>query len=155
MSDTSETTHQKTIELLAFRVASQEYAVDIMVVREIRGWSPATPLPHAPSFVSGVINLRGAVLPIVDLSARLGMNAIEANPRNVVIVMQFGDQTVGVLVDAVSDILTLPSADIQPPPDVTQGSSQGFISGLAILNDRMIRLVNLAAALPASVKVAA
>lgn len=143
------------LELLAFRVGAQEYSVDIMKVREIRGWSPATTLPHAPSYVCGVINLRGAVLPIVDLSARLGMAPIEATSRNVIIVMQLEAQTLGILVDAVSDILTLHKSDIQPPPDVANAKGNSFISGLTIIEDRMIRVIDLAGVLPEMSEVAA
>jgi purine-binding chemotaxis protein CheW len=87
-----------------------------MSVREIRGWTRATPLPHAPDFVRGVINLRGTVLPVVDLSVRLGMAPVMGDARNVIIVVQMGAQTAGLLVDAVSDILNLPRTDLQPPP---------------------------------------
>jgi len=94
-------------ELIAFRVGAQEFCVNIMSVREIRGWTQATPMPHSPSYVLGVINLRGAVLPIIDLSARLGMAPAVPTPRHVIIVAQFGEKIVGMLVEAVSDILTV------------------------------------------------
>lgn len=105
-------------ELIAFRVGAQEFCVNIMSVREIRGWTPATPMPHAPPYVLGVINLRGAVLPIVDLSARLGMTPADPTVRHVIIVAQVKSQVVGLLVDAVSDILTITDDKIQPTPDV-------------------------------------
>lgn len=146
---------QDDLELLAFRVGEQEYSVDIMKVREIRGWSPATSLPHAPDYVRGVINLRGAVLPIIDLSARLGMASIEATSRNVIIVMQLETQTLGILVDAVSDILTLKASDIQPPPELANAKGSTFISGLTIIEDRMIRVIDLAGILPDTAQVAA
>ena len=104
----NQTQSNAEIELLSFRLAEQEYSVDIMSVREIRGWTRATPLPHAPAYVRGVINLRGTVLPVVDLSTRLGMAPVEGDARNVIIVVQVGSQTAGLLVDAVSDILALP-----------------------------------------------
>jgi len=116
----TENTNKKTsaseVELLSFRLGEEEYSVDIMSVREIRGWTRATPLPHAPDFVRGVINLRGTVLPVVDLSVRLGMAPVMGDARNVIIVVQMGAQTAGLLVDAVSDILNLPRTDLQPPP---------------------------------------
>ena len=105
-------------ELMAFRIGAQEFCVDIMAVREIRGFAPATPLPQSPAFVRGVINLRGAVLPIIDLSARLGFPPAEPTARHVIMVVQVGNQTVGLLVDAVSDILTVAAESIQPTPDV-------------------------------------
>jgi purine-binding chemotaxis protein CheW len=152
--DPTNSTHND-LELLAFRVGEQEYSVDIMKVREIRGWSPATSLPHAPEYVCGVINLRGAVLPIVDLSARLGMAPIEATSRNVIIVMQLETQTLGILVDAVSDILTLQKSDIQPPPELANAKGSSFISGLTIIEERMIRVIDLAGVLPETGQVAA
>ncbi|MFT6104986.1 MAG: purine-binding chemotaxis protein CheW, partial [Paracoccaceae bacterium] len=97
-------TNAQDLELLSFRVAEQEYSVDIMSVREIRGWSRATPLPHAAAHVCGVINLRGTVLPIIDLAKRLGLEVLAATERNVIIVVQVNGQTVGLVVDAVSDI---------------------------------------------------
>ena len=105
-------------ELISFRIGAQEFCVDIMAVREIRGWTAATALPQSPSFVRGVINLRGAVLPIVDLAARLGFENTDASDRHVIIVAQIGAQMVGLLVDAVSDILTVTDDAIQPTPDV-------------------------------------
>ncbi len=82
-------------ELIAFRIGDQEFSVNIMSVREIRGWTQATPMPHAPAYVMGVINLRGAVLPIVDMSARLGMKEAEPTARHVIIVAQVKTKIVG------------------------------------------------------------
>ncbi len=135
------------IELLSFRVGEQEYALDIMSVREIRGWTKATPLPHSPSFVRGVINLRGTVLPIIDLSARLGQAMTETTARNVFIVVQSGEETVGLLVDAVSDILTVNVDELQAPPDMAADSEGNFVSALTIVEDRMLRVLDLQAAL--------
>src|SRR5689334_21989594 len=103
-------------ELISFRVGEQEFCVDIMSVREIRGWTPASPMPHSPPYVRGVINLRGAVLPVIDLAARLGLGVADATDRHVIIVARIGNRTVGLLVDAVSDILTVTDETIQPPP---------------------------------------
>src|ERR1700722_8759163 len=112
----SSTANGPASEFIAFRIGVQEFCIDIMSVREIRGWTPATALPHAPSYVRGVINLRGSVLPIVDLSERLGFPPTETNARQVIIVVQIGHQIVGLLVDAVSDILSLAGDAIQPTP---------------------------------------
>src|SRR5581483_5190918 len=108
MTETTTLHTLKGIELMAFRIGAQEFCIDIVSVREIRGWTPATPLPHSPQFVRGVINLRGAVLPIVDLAARLGLGSVDPSSRHVIIVAQVGRQIVGLLVDAVSEILTVP-----------------------------------------------
>lgn len=136
------------IELLSFRLAEQEYSVDIMSVREIRGWTRATPLPHAPAHVRGVINLRGTVLPVVDLSTRLGMAPVEGDARNVIIVVQVGTQAAGLLVDAVSDILALPRTELQPPPDLAADTAHSFVQALTIVDGRMIRVLDLEAVLP-------
>ena len=135
-------------ELISFRIGDQEFCVDIMAVREIRGWTAATALPQAPSFVLGVINLRGAVLPIVDLAARLGFAGSAATDRRVIIVAQIGEQVVGLLVDAVSDILSVTDEAIQPTPDVGSESAKTFVRGLLAIDGRMISLIGLEHVLP-------
>jgi purine-binding chemotaxis protein CheW len=132
-------------EFITFRVAGQFFGIDIMCVREIRGWTPATALPHAPSYVRGVINLRGAVLPIVDLAARLGFGALEPHSRCVIIVAQIGRQMVGLLVDAVSDIVTRAQDDIQPTPEMTDSSTRTFVSGVFSIEDRMVGVITVGA----------
>ncbi len=136
-------------ELIAFRIGTQEFCVDIMAVREIRGFTPATALPQAPSFVRGVINLRGAVLPIVDLAARLGFPPAEPTARHVIMVVQVERQVVGLLVDAVLDILTVSEGQIQPTPDVASEMAKMFARGAIALEDRMISLIALDHVLPA------
>ena len=135
-------------ELISFRVADQEFCVDVMSVREIRGWTPATPLPHAPSHVLGVINLRGAVLPIIDLGARLSLGVTETSARNVIIVTHIGQRTVGLLVDAVSDILTISDNIIQQTPDVASETVRAFVKGVLAIDGRMISLLSLEHVLP-------
>lgn len=131
------------LEVIVFRIGAQEFCVDIMSVREIRGWTPATALPRSPGYVRGVINLRGAVLPIVDLAARLDFQAASATTRHVIVVVQIADQMVGLLVDAVSDILTLNESQIQPTPAVASDSARAFVHGLIALEGRMINLLRL------------
>ena len=135
-------------ELISFRVGAQEFCVDIMAVREIRGWTGVTALPQSPVFVRGVMNLRGAVLPIVDLAARLGFGAAEASARHVIIVAQIGPRFVGLLVDAVSDILTVTDETIQPTPDVASEVARAFVRGLLAIEGRMISLIGLDNLLP-------
>jgi purine-binding chemotaxis protein CheW len=136
-------------ELISFRIGDQEFCVDIMAVREIRGWTVATPLPRTPDFVRGVINLRGAVLPIIDLSARLGLGATEPEARHVIIVCRIANQMVGLLVDAVSDILTITDDLIQPAPDVGCDQVRTFVKGIMAVDGRMISLISLDRILPA------
>ena len=135
-------------ELIAFRVGAQEFCVDIMSVREIRGWTPATPLPHAPPFVKGVINLRGTVLPILDLSGRLGLGETEASARHVIIVTKIERHLVGLLVDAVLDIITIQDEALQPTPDVACDTVKTFVKGLLPLEDRMVSMISLDQVLP-------
>lgn len=136
------------VELVAFRLSGQEFCVDIMDVREIRGWTPVTPIPHAPHYVTGVINLRGSVLPIIDLSSRFGMAATVPSERHVIIVMQLGNRTAGLLVDAVSDVLSCDTSSIQPTPDVISSLAQSFIRGVLALNGRLISVVTPEQILP-------
>ncbi|ACB97177.1 chemotaxis protein CheW [Beijerinckia indica] len=141
-------------ELIAFRIGAQEFCVDIMSVREIRGWTPATALPQSPNFVRGVINLRGAVLPIVDLAARLGFPPAEPTVRHVIIVAQVahpivGHQIVGLLVDAVLDILTITDDLVQPTPEVASEMAKLFVQGVLAVEGRMISLIALDQVLPA------
>jgi purine-binding chemotaxis protein CheW len=136
-------------ELISFRVGAQEFCVDIMSVREIRGWTPATSMPNSPGFVRGVINLRGAVLPVIDLAARLGLGAAAPTDRHVIIVTRIGQRTVGMLVDAVSDILTVTDETIQAPPDVGCDTARTFIRGILAVDGRMISLISIGDILPA------
>ena len=142
-------------EFIAFRIGVQEFCIDIMSVREIRGWTPATALPHAPSYVRGVINLRGSVLPIVDLAERLGFPPTDATARQVIIVVQVGSQIIGLLVDAVSDILTQSTENIQPTPEVAAGEAKSFIRGVLAIDGRMIGLIELDSLMAAQVENAA
>lgn len=135
-------------ELISFRIGEQEFCVDIMSVREIRGWTPATALPQSPEFVRGVINLRGAVLPIVDLSGRLGLGLAQPSARHVIIVANIGSRLVGLLVDAVSDILTAADSEIQPTPDVGCETVRTFVRGILPVDGRMISVVSLDRILP-------
>ncbi|MBM1632166.1 purine-binding chemotaxis protein CheW [Sulfitobacter mediterraneus] len=145
----------QSIELLTFQLADQEYSLDIMSVREIRGWTRATPLPHAPKFMKGVINLRGTVLPVMDLAQRLGLAAREQNDRNVIIVVKHEETMTGLLVDAVSDIIALTSDDLQPPPELSSGTANGVVNALTLIDDRMIRVLDLAATINDTESVAA
>ena len=148
MTDHATATGADRRELISFRIGAQEFCVDIMEVREIRGWTPATALPQAPPFVRGVINLRGAVLPIVDLGARLGLGAADPTARHVIIVAQVQNQVVGLLVDAVSDILTVTDDMIQPTPDVASDMVRTFVRGLLAIEGRMVSFISLDRVLP-------
>ncbi|MDQ0456345.1 chemotaxis protein CheW [Rhizobium paknamense] len=130
------------LEILAFRLHGQEFCVKTTAIREIRGWAPATPLPHSPQEVVGVINLRGTVVPIVDLAVKLGMPGMQANERSAIIVTDVADTVVGLLVDAVSDILTVPAENLQPVPP-TSSTGTDFSDGIIVHGTGMICLLNL------------
>ncbi len=141
-------------EYLSFGLGGSEYSVEIMSVREIRGWTRTTSLPHSPSYVRGVINLRGAVLPVIDLAIRLGLPATEPEERNVIIVVDVDSRTMGLRVDAVSDILTLSQDQLHAPPDVATSPGARFVKALTILDDRMVRVLDLAQVMPSSSEIA-
>jgi purine-binding chemotaxis protein CheW len=141
------TTHDRQ-ELIAFLIGGQEFCVDVMSIREIRGWTAATPIPQAPNFVRGVINLRGTVLPIVDMAVRLGFAAAEPTARHAIIVAQIGTQPVGLLVEGVSDIFTVTKDQIQPTPDVASEMARHFLRGVIPIDGRLISLVAIENVLP-------
>jgi purine-binding chemotaxis protein CheW len=138
------------LELVAFRVGEQDFCLNICFVREIRSWTPATVLPHAPDFVLGVINLRGAIVPIVDLARRLGLGATKPGDRHVIVIAVVGQQTVGFLVDSVADIIGIDPSAIQPTPEVTSKTTSMFIKGVIAIEDRMLRLIEISSILPPS-----
>lgn len=154
MNDTTEAARQDvdaagSREIVSFRLGEQDFCIDIMDIREIRGWTPPTPLPHSPDYVRGLINLRGSVLPIVDLSKRLGLAKADAGSREVIIVAMVDNQLIGLVVDGVSDILTVNTSTIQATPSVGGDSSNGYVQGIMAIDDRMIRLLDLRRVFPA------
>ena len=148
MSEPHTQTGHERREFIAFCIGEQEFCVDIMSVREIRGWAPATPLPQTPDYIRGVINLRGAVLPIMELATRLGLQANEPTVRSVIIVVNSGGRTVGLLVDAVSDILSVTQDVIQATPDVACDKVKSFVRGLISIDSRMISEIALERLMP-------
>jgi len=143
MDDNAKDLHGPRRQFITFKSADQVFGADIMVIREIRGWTDTTPLPHAPDYVRGVINLRGVVLPVIDLKARLGRGLTDANPKHVIVVVKAGDRTIGLLVDAVSDILTATSADIQPTPELARDGQAAFVEGIAVLDQGMVTILSM------------
>jgi len=131
------------IEFVAFSVAGLKHCLEIQKILEIRRWSPVTALPHAPVEVLGVMNLRGAVIPIYDLAARFGMGKTVPDERNVVIVCAIGGKSIGLLVEAVSEIITIKSNTIQATPDVQSAATQDCIYGVISIDEEMARVINL------------
>lgn len=133
----------ETLEIIAFRLHDQEFCVKTTTIREIRGWAPSTPIPHAPSDVIGVMNLRGSVIPIIDLAYKLGMKSTVANERSAIVVAEVHNMVIGMLVDRVSDILTMPSSQIQPVPEVSASFDKTFCEGIIANENGMICFLNL------------
>lgn len=131
-----------TKRLITFQIDDRLLGVDIMAIREIRAWTPATAIPHAPAFVRGVVNLRGTVLPVIDLRERLGWGATGATARHVIIVIEIAHQLHGFIVDAVNDIVTVEDGTMQPPPDLGSVGGARCIEGLIPLDDRMAMVLN-------------
>ena len=133
----------KTSQFVTFTVGKEAYAVDILQVREIKGWTEVTRLPNQPAHMRGVLNLRGVIVPIFDLRCRFGQGLTEATPTHVVVIVAVADRIVGILVDTVSDILTVGSEEIRPVPDLESRSDRDFLKGLATSGDRMVALLQL------------
>jgi purine-binding chemotaxis protein CheW len=128
-------------QYLTFRLGGEEFGFDILRVQEIRGWTPVTPIPNAPAWLKGVMNLRGTVVPVVDLRLRFGMAKAEYTRFTVVVVVTIGDRVAGLVVDAVSDVLDVSRSDIVPPPDMGRQVDMALLTGLAKSNDRIISLL--------------
>lgn len=131
----------ETQQFVSFTVGAEEYAVDIMQVREIKGWTDVTVLPNQPEYMRGVLNLRGLIVPIVDLRARFGEARTDATPTHVVVIVAVGERILGVLVDKVSDILTVNVADIRDVPDMDGRDDQEFLRGLVTAHDRLVAIL--------------
>jgi purine-binding chemotaxis protein CheW len=138
-------------QFISFAIADDQYGVDIMAVREIKGWSQITHLPRQPDYMRGVLNLRGVMVPIVDLRCRFGQGMTEATPLHIVIVVQIGTRHVGILADRVLDIVAANAGQIQPVPRVGESSRADFLSGLMTIETGMIALIDLTHLLSISV----
>jgi purine-binding chemotaxis protein CheW len=136
------------LELISFEIADQEFCIDIRAVREIRGWTPATPLPQTPGYVRGVINLRGAVIPVLDLRDRLNLGRTEPSSRHVIVVIQHEDSVAGLLVDGVQETFQVSADLMQPPPAMTSNSGVCFVDAILPLEGRMLSRLVVGALLP-------
>lgn len=134
---------ERAMQLITFRIAGQELGIDIMTVREIRTWTQPMPMPHSVDHVLGVIDLRGNVLPVVDLSSQLGWGRVEATPNHIIIVLCIADKLQGIVVDAVCDIVDVPSGELRPAPADSWNSEAGSVLGLMSRGDRMITVISL------------
>ncbi|WP_120498006.1 chemotaxis protein CheW [Kiloniella sp. EL199] len=129
-------------QFITFTVGEQEYGVDIMSVREIKGWTETTLLPNTPDYMRGVLNLRGVIVPIFDLRCRFGLGETEATNLHVIVIIAVKDRMVGILVDTVSDILTISNSDIRDVPKMETLIEEEYLSGLVTIEGRMVALLN-------------
>ncbi|WP_298927393.1 chemotaxis protein CheW [uncultured Ramlibacter sp.] len=134
-------------EYLTFRLGAEEYGIDILKVQEIRSYEPPTHIANAPGFIKGVVNLRGVIVPVIDLRMALGCASVEYNDFTVVIVLNVRGRVVGVVVDSVSDVLELSQDNIRPAPDMVAAMDASAITGIASVQDRMLILMDIEALL--------
>jgi purine-binding chemotaxis protein CheW len=141
-------------EFVSFAIGDDQYGVEIIAVREIKGWTGVSYLPKQPDYVRGVLNLRGVMVPIIDLRCRFGQGRTDASAMHVVIIVQIGERSVGLLADRVLDIVSFEDSKIQPVPKVLNNSQSSFLSGLITVDDAMIALIDLKQLLSHDVEVA-
>jgi len=137
-----ETVEAQGREFLTFRLGAEEYAIEILKVQEIRGWEAPTAIAGTPDFIKGVINLRGTIVPIVDLRLKFRGEA-KYDEFTVVIILSVARRVLGIVVDAVSDVTTLAPQQIRPAPEIGGGQNTRFITGLGTLGDRMLILMDI------------
>ena len=141
------TTTANPREVLSFKLGAEEYGIDILRVQEIRGYEAPTRIANAPSFIKGVVNLRGVIVPVVDMRLRFGLSDVQYNDFTVVIVLNVAGRTVGMAVDSVSDVLELPPGQVRPAPEFNGVVEATFITGIATLKlgeaDRMLILMDI------------
>ena len=130
-------------ELLTFTLGNEEYGIDILKVQEIRGYEAVTTIAHAPDFIKGVINLRGIIVPIVDMRIKFKLGNVGYDATTVVIVLNIGHRVVGMVVDGVSDVITLKPEQVKPAPEFGASLDTKYLVGLGTVDDRMIILVDI------------
>lgn len=134
-------------QYLTFIMAGEEYGVDILAVQEIRGWEPTTVIPNSPDYIKGVINLRGTIVPIMDLRSRFNLERVEYSPVTVVIILKVetdrGERVMGIVVDAVSDVHSISDSDTRNSPELIEDLNTEFIRSLVSVNESMIILLDV------------
>ncbi|MGQ8881098.1 chemotaxis protein CheW [Delftia sp. NA_296.1] len=130
-------------EYLTFRLDQEEYGIDILKVQEIRGYEPPTRIANAPEFIKGVVNLRGTIVPIVDMRLKFNCSQVEYNSFTVVIILNLRNRVVGIVVDSVSDVMELAPEAVRPAPDIESAIDSGCILGLGSVGERMLILLDI------------
>ncbi len=136
-------TSDELLQLVSFKIGSEEFGVDILKVQEINRMVEITKVPQAPSYVEGVINLRGRVIPIVDLRKRFNLEVKDHDKNTRIVVVDIGGNIIGMVVDSVSEVLRLPADTIEPPPEIATGINSDYIKGVAKLEDRLLIFLDL------------
>ena len=139
----SENVHVGAREYLTFRLDQEEYGIDILKVQEIRGYEQPTRIANAPAFIKGVVNLRGTIVPIVDMRLKFNCAQADYNSFTVVIILNLRDRVVGIVVDSVSDVMELSAENIRSAPDVESAIDNGCILGLGSVGERMLILLDI------------
>jgi purine-binding chemotaxis protein CheW len=135
--------NQGTNEVLAFRLGSEEYGIDILKVQEIRGYDTVTKIANAPDFLKGVVNLRGLIVPIVDMRIKFNLGTPTYDQFTVVIILNIGHRVIGMVVDSVSDVITLAPEQVKPAPEMSATLNTDYLRGLGIIDERMVILVDI------------
>jgi purine-binding chemotaxis protein CheW len=130
-------------EFLTFTLGGEEYGIDILKVQEIRGYEAVTAIANVPEFIKGVLNLRGVIVPIIDLRLKFKLGRADYNEFTVVIILNLCDRVVGVVVDSVSDVITLPPEQVRPAPEFAAMLNTSYIMGLGTLDQRMLILMDI------------
>ena len=130
-------------EFLIFTLGNEEYGIDILKVQEIRGYDQVTRIANTPAFIKGVTNLRGVIVPIIDLRVKFSQQSVSYDENTVVIVLNFGQRVVGIVVDGVSDVLSLTAEQIRPAPEFAVTLATEYLTGLGSLGERMLILVDI------------
>ena len=155
MSPLDEKSQTKQLEFVTLIAGGQNFCIEITQIREIRRWTPVTILPHSPDHVLGVINLRGAVIPIIDLAAKLGFDRISPTERHVIIITAIEERIIGLLVESVSEILGVSSDMVRETPRSPEDSTTRAILGVIAVGDDMTKVINLTALMPSAEPVVA
>jgi len=134
---------EATREVLVFVLGREEYGVDILKVQEIRGYEKVTPIPAAPGYLKGVVNLRGIIVPVIDLRVKFGMPDPRYDAFTVVVILRLARRVIGVVVDGVSDVMALRAQDVKPAPQLGSVVESSFIEGLGTEGDRMVLLLDI------------
>lgn len=148
MNEQTDVKKSNQIEIISFHLSDQVFCVNIMSIREIRGWTAATMLPQSPEHVLGVINLRGSVIPVIDMAIRLGLPPIVPTERSAIIVTNIEDMLVGLLVENVSDMITVNEDDLQLPPEILPEAERSLTRAIIPVNDQMICYIELESLFP-------